>query len=295
MDEIVDVTGGQGGNAFLLLGEEKTALLDCGMAYCAANLVRNIKQILNNKLLDYIFISHSHYDHIGAVPYLKQEWPKSRVLGAEYAKQVLNRPNALKTIRSLSKQAAKLFAASDLQEYDDAVLKVDDVIGDGDILDLGGTGLKIIATTGHTKCSLSFLINDETLFASETTGYMSKAGIIYPGFITSCSGAIASIQRCQKINPRFIISPHYGLVNESDRSGYWEKCIVAANETKAFILDLFEQGYDEKRILIKYEKIFRDEQSRLEQPTNAFLLNAQGMIKNVLKEKYCQIISDEVI
>ena len=110
--------------------------------------------------------------------------------------------------------------------------------------------------------------------------------MIYPGFITSCSEAIASIQLCQKINPRFIISPHGGLVNERERSSYWEKCIVAVNETKAFILDLSEQGYDEEPILIKYEKNFRDEQSRLEQPDNAFRLNAQGMINTVLREKY---------
>ncbi|HWR45746.1 MBL fold metallo-hydrolase [Sporomusa sp.] len=285
MDKIVDVTGGKGGNAFLILGEEKTALVDCGMAYCASNLISNIKQVLNTRTLNYILISHSHYDHIGAIPYLKKEWPNSEVLGAEYAKQILNRQNALNTIKSLSMQAAELYGADDLIEYDDALLKVDNSIGDGDILDLGGLSIKVIETQGHTKCSLSFLINNETLFPSETTGYMSKSGKIYPGFITSCSDAIDSIHKCQATNPRFIISPHFGLVNESDMLGYWTNCISAIKETKNFILHLSEQGYNEEEILTEYEKIFRDEQSRLEQPTNAFRLNAQGMIKTVLKEK----------
>jgi glyoxylase-like metal-dependent hydrolase (beta-lactamase superfamily II) len=284
VSKIVDVTGGQGGKAFLLLGEQ-TALIDCGMAYCAPNLIHNMKQVLHNKRLDYIVISHSHYDHIGAIPYLKQEWPSSRVLGAEHAQQVLNRPNALKTIRNFSRQAAKLFAVRDLQEYDDAMLKVDEVICDGDILDLGGLCIKVIATKGHTNCSLSFLINNETLFASESTGVMNKSGRILPGFITSCAEAIASIQLCQEINPRFIISPHLGLVNENYRPDYWTKCSLAVQETTEFILDLAEQGYAEEQILSKYETMFRDEQNRAEQPINAFRLNAQSMIRRLLSKQ----------
>ena len=285
MDRIVDVTGGKGGNAFLILGEEKTALVDCGMAYCASNLISNIKQVINNMTLDYIFISHSHYDHVGAIPYLKKEWSNSRVLGAEYAKRILNRSNALKTIRSLSTQAATFYNANAIDEYDDEMLKVDDIICDGDIINLGGLGIKVIGTPGHTKCSLSFLVNNKTLFPSESTGYMSKSGKSYPAFITSCSEAVDSIHRCQKINPQFIISPHFGLVNENHTLDYWENCILAVKETKEFILYLSEQGYDEEHILTEYERKFRDEESRLEQPINAFRLNAQSMIKTVLREK----------
>lgn len=285
MDKIVDVTGGKGGNAFLLLGDEKTALIDCGMAYCASQLISNIKQYLNNMTLDYILISHSHYDHIGAIPFLKKEWPNSEVCGAEYAERILKRANALTTIRELGVQAAAIYNAGDLKEYDDALMKVDAIIGDGDILELGGTRIEVIATPGHTSCSLSFLVNNETLFPSESTGYMSSSGKIYPGFIISCADAIASIEKCQKINPRFIISPHYGLVNESAASDYWKNCITAVQDTKEFILQLAEQGYEEEWILNEYEKKFRDDQSRLEQPLAAFKLNTQSMIKTVLREK----------
>lgn len=284
MNRIVDVTGGKGGNSFLLLGAEKTALIDCGMAYCASHLIRNIKQVLGNQTLDTILISHSHYDHIGAIPYLKTEWPTSKVLGADYAKQILSRPNALKVIRGLSMQAAEIYGADAIPAYDDEMMKVDTVIVDGEILDLGGLRIKILETLGHTKCSLSFLVNNEILFPSESTGYMSKSGKVYPAFITSCSEALDSIRLCQKINPRFIISPHFGLLNEGDTLNYWENCILAVKETQEFILHLSEQGYDEDQILAAYEKNFRDEQSRLEQPLHAFRLNAQSMIKTVLRE-----------
>lgn len=284
MNNVLDVTGGQGGISFLIVGEEKTALIDCGMGYCAANLISNIKQALNNRELNYILISHSHYDHIGAIPYLKEEWPNSKVYGAEHARGILTRQNALSTIRELGRQAAAIYGSGVLKEYDDELLKVDECIRDGDILDLGRSSIRVLETPGHTKCSLSFLIDNETLFPCETTGCMSKSGKIYSAFITSYSEAIAAVYKCQATNPRYIISPHFGQVSKEDIVGYWENCILAIEETKAFILDLAEQGYAEAKILAEYEKAFRDEQSRLEQPVNAFRLNAQAMIKTVLKE-----------
>lgn len=285
MVKIVEVTGGQGGNSYLIVGEEKTALIDCGMAYCASKLITNIKQVINSRVLDYIIISHSHYDHIGAIPYLKEEWPMSSVLGADYAKRILSRENALKTIRRLSEQAAELFGDGELSNYDELKLRVDIVIGDDDVLDLGGTHIRVIETLGHTKCSLSFLVDQLTLFASESTGYMSKSGVLFPSFITSCADAIASIQICQELNPKFIISPHYGIVSEKDRPGYWRNCTRAIQETKAFILKLFDRDYSNEQILVEYERMFRDEETRLEQPTNAFRLNTEAMIKTVLKEE----------
>ncbi|MBP2650860.1 MAG: beta-lactamase domain protein [Firmicutes bacterium] len=284
MDKIVEVTGGDGGNAFLILGREKAALLDCGMAYCADKLISNIKQRLNKLTLDYIFISHSHYDHIGAIPYLKQEWPNCKVFGAEHAKKILERPNALKAIRGLSNNAAIIYNSGDLQEYQDELLKVDIIIADGDITDLGGVTIKVIATPGHTQCSLAFLVNNETLFASETTGYMSESGKVYAAFITSSSAALASIHKCQELNPKFIISPHFGLLNKQATQDYWINCSLAIQETKNFIIDLSGQGYNEEQILAEYEKEFRDQTSKNQQPIDAFRLNVSNMIKVVRNE-----------
>ncbi len=283
MDRIVDVTGGKGGNAFLVLGDEKTALIDCGMAYCADQLISNIRQVLTTGSLDYILISHSHYDHIGAIPYLKQNWPGAKVFGAEYARRILTRQNALRTIKELGWQAAQLYGAGMPAEYDDALLQVDKCLTDGEVMELGGLSITVLETKGHTQCSLSFLVSNGTLFPSETTGYMSKAGVVYPGFITSYTDAIDSVYKCRVAKPRFIISPHYGVLNETEAVGYWDKCLAAIEKTREFILALSAQGYTAAEILTEYEKKFRDDESRQEQPLNAFRLNAQGMIKTVLK------------
>ena len=69
-DKLINVTGGMGSSiSYLIIGDDKTVLLDCGMAYCAKNLINNIKLALPpDRRLNYVLLSHSHYDHIGAVP-----------------------------------------------------------------------------------------------------------------------------------------------------------------------------------------------------------------------------------
>ncbi len=76
------------------------------------------------------------------------------------------------------------------------------------------------------------------------------------------------------------------MVAQKDTCDYWKKCTIAVNETKKFVLDLFEQGHDENFILNEYEREFRDAQSRLEQPDIAFRINAQNMIKVLLSENF---------
>ncbi len=290
MDKILEITSGKGGNAYLLAGGNQNALIDCGMAYCAQELIGKVRQALNDGSLDFIVISHSHYDHVGAIPYIKECWPECKVLGAEYAQKVLNSATALKAIRALSEQAARIYGAEDILPYDDSLLKVDQVIRDGDMLDLGNMRIQVLETPGHTKCSLSFLVNDDILFPGESTGYMSRSGRVYPAFITSGSEALKSIQRCRKIQPRIIYSPHYGVLTASETRTYWESCKEAVLKTVEFVRRLAAQGMDEEAILIEYEREFRDEHSRVEQPFEAFRLNNAPMIKAVLRENRDQKI-----
>ena len=67
---IKDVSGGPGGMATLILGSEKTVLHDVGMACFHRELEENLTRELGGRPLDYIVLSHTHYDHVGALPYI---------------------------------------------------------------------------------------------------------------------------------------------------------------------------------------------------------------------------------
>jgi len=283
-DRIIEVTGGLAGDSYLVVGNFKTALIDCGMAYCALDLIHNVKQALNTRPLDYVLISHSHYDHIGAIPFLKEEWPDLKIFGAEYDQHVLNNPRALEGIKRLSIEAAELYAGTSIQDYNDDLMKIDIPIADEDILDLGDLSIQVLETPGHTKTSLSFFINDEVLFPSESIGLINESGKYYSTFLVSYTQTIKSIHKCQALEPKFIILPHHGhhaILQGNECPNYFQNCLESAENARNFVLHLAELGYDTEEILSECIQSLPRAGS-LEQPLHAFRINTRSMIKVVL-------------
>jgi uncharacterized membrane protein YkvI/glyoxylase-like metal-dependent hydrolase (beta-lactamase superfamily II) len=280
------VTAGHGGEAQLIIGSEKTALIDCGMAYCGEALVENIKKELGERPLDYVILTHTHYDHVGGLPYLRRAWPDLISFGAVYGKKILEKDSALKQIEILSRSEWKNYSETKMEP---AVLmdglKVDRTICEKDIISMGDKELHVFETPGHTTCSLTFLLEpDKILFPSETTGVYAGSGLIITGMLKSCRETIASIEKCRKIDADYIIAPHYGQVPQYDKEAYWDLALASVNRNKEFILRKIKEGALFDEIMEEYTKEFYIDFVSNEQPKEAFLLNAQHMIHNLIKE-----------
>ena len=66
----------QKGDAAFLLDDGKTAVLyDTGFGFTGYNVADNIKKVLGDRPLDYIFLTHSHYDHALGAPYVVRAYP----------------------------------------------------------------------------------------------------------------------------------------------------------------------------------------------------------------------------
>ena len=70
------------GTCFLVQGEQEAILFDPGMAYYGETVVQRVREILGTQPLRAVFLTHSHYDHVAAVPYVRQEWPEIKVYAA---------------------------------------------------------------------------------------------------------------------------------------------------------------------------------------------------------------------
>jgi uncharacterized membrane protein YkvI/glyoxylase-like metal-dependent hydrolase (beta-lactamase superfamily II) len=285
---IIRVTGGFGGEATLILGSEKTALLDCGMAYCGEMTSNNIRKALEGKTnalgiprtLDYILLSHTHYDHVGGAPTIKKNWPDAVICASSYAEYVLRRPSALKVIKRLGGEAEKMFGTGDLSKITVEGLSVERVLSEGEILSLGEESIHVLITPGHTNCSTTFVLEpDSIMFTSESTGVLEGEGCIHGAVLKSYQDATDSLEKCKSYGARQLISPHYGMVPLFYTQDYWKLYEEKLEEELKFIQGLYEQNLSESDMVQRFADKYWAEERAQEQPIEAFLLNAKNTIK----------------
>jgi glyoxylase-like metal-dependent hydrolase (beta-lactamase superfamily II) len=277
---IIRVTGGHGGEAILFCGSEKTALLDCGNSYCGQITAENLKEALNGRTLDYVMLSHSHYDHIGALPYIKQAFPEATVLGAENAARILPRPGARKVMKELGEASRDMYEPGCTVEIITDGLEVDKVIGEGDVIDLGGRTVSVMETKGHTDCSLSFVLQpDSILFASESTGILENIDYIHTPILKGFDNAMTAFEKCRNCDVKHISLPHFGLIPEHFNETYWELYQKEIDKKFDFLRDLKQQGKSDEEIYELYAEKYWQPLKAQEQPYEAFAINSKYIVR----------------
>ena len=285
-EPIYRVTGGQGGESYLIVGSEKTALFDCGMACWNRELISNIHEILDplGKTLDYVLMSHTHYDHIGALPYLIKEWPEVKVCGAEKAVKVFTSEPALKTMRELGDNAADLYGADSGPVTTDG-LRIDIVLKDSDVTDLGDIRAVFYEAKGHTDCSASYMIEPmKVLFLSESVGQYEGPGRMDISVLKSFRQSFETAERMSALGAKRIVSMHYGFIPEYYNDKYFEEYINEAKWERELIVKCIKKGFSDDKISDIHDIFYWEEGLRAAHPYDAYHLNTMITIKLVRKE-----------
>ena len=98
-----------GGEGFLFVSENTTFLLDNGFAFCAEQMVENIRKVLGDRKLDYILLTHSHYDHLSGTPYITRAYPDVKVVANDHTANVIVRDGAKKVMRRMNEAARETY------------------------------------------------------------------------------------------------------------------------------------------------------------------------------------------
>ncbi|MDR2965962.1 MAG: MBL fold metallo-hydrolase [Treponema sp.] len=269
----------------LLVGDTQTALIDCGMLFCAAETIQRVKDNLGERPLDYIFLSHTHYDHIGALPFFRNEWPGLRTITTAAGAAVLLKDTPRRVIRELSLVAAERYGIKIDAAYNDDDFRGDIIVKDGDKISLGNITVEILETPGHTRDSICFFLPElELLALNETPGVQMPDGSMYPGYLTSCIDAINSIEKCRKIPYKHLSLPHLGIVPDNIADGFFDRAFTAAAACRDFILSLKKQGLNEEEMQEAFCRQYYSEILSAFQPKEAFMANARAAISCTLKE-----------
>ena len=271
----------------LLLGDDATALFDCGMIFCADETIENVKTALRGRPLDYIFATHTHYDHIGALPFFRDEWPEVRFVTTDIGAAVLLKDTPRRVIRELSASAAELFRPEHIEacsKYDDNAFHADIIVRDGDNIPLGGLTVRVLETPGHTRDALSFFIPElKLLILSESTG-----GILgdrfHSYYLTSCDSTISSINKCRALPFEFISQAHNGIISPSETAGYFDRAEAAARDCRDFILSMHDKGMSEDEMIDAFTDKYLNRSLLDIQPETPFRINAKATIACTLRD-----------
>lgn len=169
-------------NCYLIVDEEtnKSALVDCSEAG------DRMIDLIGDTDLEYILLTHGHFDHIiGA-----------RDIKAKYnAKVVISAPD--EPMLSSGKLSLAYFMDAPQNNVDS-----DLVVSDGDEIQLGTLEIKVISTPGHTKGSVCYLV-ENALFSGDTLFYCSCGRTDFPG--GSNEEMLASLKKLKELNKDYTV------------------------------------------------------------------------------------------
>ncbi len=282
--KITDVRHLKGDSAFLI-DDGKTAILyDSGFAFTGFEVAENIKRELKGRSLDYIFLTHSHYDHAAGTPYIIKYFKDAKVVAGEYAVKIFSKPTAKAIMRDLDKKFA-LKNGMDFYEdlFDD--LKVNIAVKDGDEIKAGNMSFVAINLPGHTRCSVGYYLKSEKLLLStESLGVYVGEGQVIPSYLVGYEMTLDSIKRTKELNIDKILVPHYGVLEKNEAREYLNTAYESAVTTAEEIVGIFKSGGTKEDAVNHFVQKFYKGKVKEIYPYDAMILNTNITVSLLEKE-----------
>lgn len=282
--KIIDMRVQPGDSGFLIDDSETAILYDSGFGFTGYALAEKIKEYLGPRPLDYIFLTHSHYDHALGSAYVLESYPDTRVLAGEHAAAAFAREKVRQSMKQLDANVAKERGMGDYEFLGDN-LRTDIPVKDGDIIRAGNMNFQAVALPGHTKCSVAFYEESRGLLLScESLGLYDTKQTIIPAFLTGVQVTFDSIDRAKKLKIHRLLLPHEGILNENQTSFYMQNIRPKTEEAVEFILSRLKKGAPDQEIIDEFRKEYRHGGFLETYPEEAMDLNTSIMIRLVRKE-----------
>ena len=281
---ITDVRSVPGDSAFLIDDGTTAVLYDTGFGFTGYAVADNVKRVLGERPLDYILLTHSHYDHALGSGYLRKRYPNVRVVAGAYADRIFRKPTARAVMRDLDRKAA---ASLGVTEYEDLTddLRADITVTDGDVIECGNLRFTAVELPGHTKCSVGYyLAENRLLLASESLGVYCGNGAYLPSFLVGYQMTLDSIRKAGEMDIDAMVIPHYGLVSGEEAREYLARGEETARKSADMILKQLSQGKTTEEILDYLTAVLYTEQVKPSYPYDAFRMNTEIMINLIRKE-----------
>ena len=232
-----------------LLKGRKVMIIGGGMSYIAPSLERQFSGMdFDLSRIKYLVIPHSHFDHCGAVPYLKRKFPWVEIVASEYCQQVFSKEKALDFIATMEKEMIeKLGLENEYQrlnlQFDG--IQVDRVAAEGDIINLGdGIETHFIAAPGHTKCSMAIYVPKlKAMFPSDSAPFPIDDGseLSYPSAQYDFSLYMESLRKLAAYRVEICAFDHHGVFVADQAKSILQQGLEQTEKFKNYIMEQYQK------------------------------------------------------
>ena len=262
-------------------------MIDAGINMMGPAYIASLEKIFGDKnALDYIFATHSHFDHLGAIPYLKRKLPSLKAGAAERIGTLMKKQSVLELMTTLS-ELQRFFFKDVVGDEDVHIAPVDFEIHlkEGDKFDLGGVTCEVYEVPGHTGDSLAFFIPEiRALFAGEAYGIPEgdKDGEVQVEFLSSYEDYVASLDKLIGLQPKLIGMAHMWVFTDDDATEFLRRSLDATPRYRKLIetyLDTANGDIDAAlQSMVKKEY---DDKGTIAQPRESYIQNLMAQVRRV--------------
>jgi glyoxylase-like metal-dependent hydrolase (beta-lactamase superfamily II) len=247
---------------YLLEGEKEAMLISAGISFILGDVVAQIKDFgIDDAKIKALLILHSHFDHVGTVPYFKRTYPAIDIYASQRAWDILTMPKAIETMNAFSRMVAakegleEVLAKYDTEWRNDIVGKT---VAQGDVLSVDDIEVRIMETPGHSSCSISAYIPElKTLLPSDAGG-IPIDDAIFPSGNSNFTQYEESLEKMKDLEVDYYCADHYGYIEGAEARHYTRQTIEATRKLRAQIAEIYKKTGDiESSANMLTEELFR--------------------------------------
>ena len=160
--------------------------------------VEDVMKEIGIKNLQYILLTHGHFDHILGVNGFLKNHPEAKVVIHREDEAFLTDPVLSHTFKHGLTQEP---------------IKADIIVEDGDVLAFDDAEFKVVHTPGHTRGSVVYLLND-LMFSGDTLFQLSCGRTDFPESDPAAMGP--SLQKLAALEGNYHVLPGHNAFSELD-------------------------------------------------------------------------------
>ncbi len=270
---------------YLITGSDLCVLIDTGMTMMGPVYTQEIAPCLEQRRVPlYVFLTHSHYDHLGSAAYLKRHLPAFKIGGYHTIDTILKNSHAVALITSLNRDAEQMMHIDD-PELRFRPFELDMPLRGGERFAVGDDELEVIYTPGHTRDSLCYYLKKQRImFTGEAAGIRLPTGDILPEFLASYKSYMASLETLARYPVKFVATGHGPVIGGKDAERFFEDSLQATGR----FLEKIRRYYRESGEVQDVVDRIKDEdyaKSGSGQPERAYTINLQAKVRAVIEDK----------